>query len=136
MPVVWGADGIAAVAAYRWRTQLNENAKVPAFSAAMSELDHNEIVGWNEESGRRFAIVALRVEGEGDDLDARYAFTAGVARAAGATVDEIWATGERPLARLLSLVVTGDFASTYLGILRGVDPTPVEAIARLKEHLR
>ena len=28
-PVVWGADGLGAVAAARWKTQLNENGKVP-----------------------------------------------------------------------------------------------------------
>src|SRR5262249_18430728 len=31
-PVIWGADGVGSVAAARWRTELNENAKVPAFS--------------------------------------------------------------------------------------------------------
>jgi glucose/mannose-6-phosphate isomerase len=136
VPLVWGATGPAAVAADRWRTQMNENAKVPAFSASMSELDHNEIVGWHGDGGRRFAIVALRVEGEGDDLDARYAFTAEVARAAGSIVEEVWATGDGRLARLLSLASIGDFASTYLAVLRGVDPTPVDAITRLKETLR
>ena len=47
-----------------------------------------------------------------------------------------WASGEGPLARLLSLVTVGDHASTYSGILRGIDPTPVDAITRLKESLR
>ena len=44
--VIWGADGVGAVAAMRWKTQMNENGKVPAWHAAMSELDHNEVVGW------------------------------------------------------------------------------------------
>ena len=50
--VVWGAEGVGAVAAMRWKTQLNENGKVPAWHAAMSELDHNEVVGWVSPSGR------------------------------------------------------------------------------------
>ena len=136
MPVIWGSDGLAGVAAYRWRTQWNENAKSPAFSSEMSELDHNEIVGWSEDRGRRFAIVALRVEGERDDLPTRFAFTADVARASGAIVEEVWATGDGPLARLLSLVTIGDHASTYSAILRGIDPTPVDVITRLKDTLR
>src|SRR5688572_8595741 len=59
-PVVWGAEGLAAVAAYRWKTQFNENAKVPAFWGALPEVDHNEVVGWAEGAGRSFFLVALR----------------------------------------------------------------------------
>ena len=51
--VVWGAEGIGAVAAMRWKTQINENGKVPAWHAAMSELDHNEVVGWVPPYGER-----------------------------------------------------------------------------------
>ena len=40
--------GIGAAAAYRWKCQLNENAKVPAFAAELPEAGHNEIVGWED----------------------------------------------------------------------------------------
>ena len=50
-PVIWGADGIGSVAAARWKTQMNENGKMPAFWSSMSELDHNEVVGWTEPFG-------------------------------------------------------------------------------------
>ena len=58
--MIWGAEGIGAVAAMRWKTQMNENAKVPAFSSALPELDHNEVVGWAAapELGR-FAYISL-----------------------------------------------------------------------------
>ena len=46
VPVIWGAEGISAAAAYRWRTQFHENAKIPAFASSLPELDHNEVVGW------------------------------------------------------------------------------------------
>src|SRR6266511_192338 len=62
-PVVWGADGLGAVAASRWKTELNENAKVPAFAAALPELDHNEVVGWSAGTGERFVLVTLRHDG-------------------------------------------------------------------------
>ena len=39
--------GLTAPVAYRWKTQLNENAKIPAFAHELPELDHNEIVGWD-----------------------------------------------------------------------------------------
>src|SRR3972149_3902 len=67
VPVIWGAEGIAAVAAARWKTQCNENAKVPAFAAALPELDHNEVVGWSQGRGEGFFLVALRHGGEHPD---------------------------------------------------------------------
>ena len=64
MPVIAGA-GLTAPIAYRWKTQINENAKQPCFSHELPELDHNEIVGWEgaREVGR-FSAVFL------DDSDA------------------------------------------------------------------
>ncbi len=40
-----GAAGLTGQIAYRWKTQINENAKTPAFAGELPELDHNEIVG-------------------------------------------------------------------------------------------
>lgn len=134
-PVIWGAEGPAAVAAMRWKTQLNENAKVPAWWSSMSELDHNEIAAWLDGSGRQHTIVALRSKDEGTGISPRFPLSAAIARDAGATVVEVAAVGHSALARLLSLVTVGDLVSIYLAFLRGVDPTPVDAIMRLKREL-
>jgi glucose/mannose-6-phosphate isomerase len=135
VPVVWGAEGVAAVAAVRWKTQFNENGKAPAFAAVMPELDHNDIEGWAPGRGAGFAVLALRHESEHPDVAARFAPSLEIARASGAMVEEVWASGRSPLAALLTLVQTGDFVATYHAIMRGVDPTPIDAIARLKRAL-
>ena len=133
--VCWGAEGIGAVAAMRWKTQLNENGKVPAWNAAMSELDHNEVVGWVRPTGALHAVLALRTDHEHPELAARFALSADIVRDAGSEVREVRVTGRGPLASLLSLVVLGDFASCYVGLRRGEDPTPVAAIGGLKAAL-
>ena len=46
IPQIAGA-ALTAPVAYRWKTQINENAKTPAFAAELPELDHNELVGWD-----------------------------------------------------------------------------------------
>lgn len=135
VPVVWGAEGIGSAAAVRWKTQFNENAKVPAWASALPELDHNEVVGWSDGAGSRFFLVALRHDGEPGGDAARFPLSMDIARESGVQAEEVWARGSSDLARFLSLVMTGDFTSTYLGIARGVDPTPVDAIARLKQAL-
>jgi len=135
VPVIWGADGIGAVAAARWKTQLNENAKVPAWASALPELDHNEVVGWSAGQGHGTFLVALRHEGEHPDVAVRFPLSVAIAEEAGALAQEVWARGRSALTRLFSLVLVGDLTSTYLALAREVDPTPVEAIARLKEAL-
>ena len=134
-PVVWGADGLGAVAAARWKTQLNENGKVPAWSAALPELDHNEVVGWYADRGAGSFVVALRHEGEHDDVAVRFPISLEIARDAGAITEEVWATGRSALARFLSLAIMGDFVSCYVGLRQGVDPSPIAAIDRLKAFL-
>jgi glucose/mannose-6-phosphate isomerase len=135
VPVVWGADGIGSVASTRWKTQFNENAKVPAFAASLPELDHNEVVGWSPGRGEGFAVIALRHAGEHGDVATRFPLSEEIARRSGADVHEVEARGRSDLARLLTLVQTGDLVSTYLGLARGVDPSPVEAITILKRAL-
>jgi len=135
VPVVWGAEGIGSAAAIRWKTQFNENAKVPAFAASMPELDHNEVVGWSTGAGHRFAVVALRHEGESADVAARFGPSIEIASGSGALTQEVWAQGRSALARLLTLVQAGDLVATYLGIARDIDPSPIEAIVRLKRTL-
>ena len=45
-------------------------------------------------------------------------------------------TSDSPMEILLSLVMLGDFTSTYLAILQGVDPMPVQVLTQLKQRLR
>jgi glucose/mannose-6-phosphate isomerase len=66
---------------------------------------------------------------------ARFGPSLAIAREAGCVTAEEWAAGRSALARLCSLILMGDFTSAYAGIARGVDPTPVVAIDRLKATL-
>jgi glucose/mannose-6-phosphate isomerase len=135
IPVVWGADGIGSVAAARWKTQVNENAKRPAFWSSMSELDHNEVVGWSPPFGERFVVIGLRHHGEHAEIPPRFPLSFDIARGSGAEVEEIQARGTSALSRLMTLIAFGDVMSVYLAIANDVDPTPVAVIERLKAAL-
>jgi glucose/mannose-6-phosphate isomerase len=137
VPLVWGQDGVLNVAALRWRTQLNENSKVAAYSSTLPELDHNEIVGYERDSPGigDLAIVALRMSIENPRIARRIDATLERVRDLVARTVEARVVGESPLARLMSAVLLGDFVSVYLAVRRGVDPTPVTAIEELKRRL-
>jgi glucose/mannose-6-phosphate isomerase len=133
--MVYGGGPTVAVAR-RWKSQLNENAKVPAFHSELPEADHNEICGF--EVARELAplqAVMLLDRSQDRRVAHRLAVTGRVAREVGAGGDEIHARGETPVERVASLVFLGDLVSVYLATLRGVDPTPVAAIVDLKRSL-
>jgi len=137
LPLIWGQEPLLGVAAVRWRTQLNENAKVAAFSSTVPELDHNEVVGYEQGSPgiAGIAIVALRMPAENPRISRRIDETLERVRGLVATTVEARAVGESALARVMSAVLLGDFVSVYLAVRRGVDPTPVTAIDELKRRL-
>src|SRR5690606_22466938 len=61
IPSAYGGDALGEVAAYRFKCQVNENAKAPAFSAAVPEMCHNEICGWGQHGDvTRQAMTAVR----------------------------------------------------------------------------
>lgn len=134
-PVMWGSEGVSQVAAWRWKCAFNENAKVPAFASALPELDHHEVAGWSPGTGERFALVVLREAGEHPSVDARLEATVEQVRGSGMDVRQVQAVGHSPLARALSLMLTGDAASAYHAMARGIDPAPIEAIDRVKARL-
>jgi glucose/mannose-6-phosphate isomerase len=134
-PVIAGA-GLTAPIAYRWKTQINENAKLPCFAHELPELDHNELVGWEgAESVGRFAAVFL------DDSDAHPRVKARMELTEKLIADHATASlhletrGQTTIERVFSLVLLGDLVSLYLAVLRGVDPGPVEVIEKLKAEL-
>ncbi len=122
--------------AYRWKTQINENAKSPAFSSELPELDHNEIAGWEgtRELGK-FAAVFLDDSDLHPRIRQRIELTRGLIASHGAPTFRLESVGENRIERLLSLVLLGDLVSVYLAVLRGVDPSPVVVLDRLKSAL-
>jgi glucose/mannose-6-phosphate isomerase len=134
-PQIAGA-GLTAPIAYRWKTQINENANAPAFAAELPELDHNEIVGWEgaAELGR-FSAVFL------DDCDLhprvrdRIELTLDVIGDQAAAAHRIQTRGQTPVERLVSLVLLGDLVSTYMAVLAGRDPAEIAPITQLKAAL-
>jgi glucose/mannose-6-phosphate isomerase len=120
----------------RWKTQFNENAKVPAFWGVIPEVDHNEIEGWADYAGGRFAAVVLRYPGEHSRIAARVSATGQVLSGSGLEIRQVQTDAAGSLAALLSLILVGDFTTTYAAILRGVDPAPVPTLTALKERLR
>jgi len=137
-PLVHGSPGLPAVAAQRWKTQVNENAKAPAFWSQHPELCHNEVAGWGQSGDvtrQVLTLVTLRHDGEHPQVARRYALVTELMREVVADVVEVRAQGQGDLAQFFDLVLTGDFVSLHLAGREGIDPGPVPVLGELKAQL-
>jgi glucose/mannose-6-phosphate isomerase len=135
IPQIAGA-ALTAPVAYRWKTQINENAKAPAFAAELPELDHNELVGWDGASEfGSFSAVFLDDSDLHPRVRQRVELTRGLIASRGGATFRIESIGQTRLQRLVSLVLLGDLVSLYLAALRGVDPGPVTVVDSLRSAL-
>ncbi|MFO8033695.1 MAG: bifunctional phosphoglucose/phosphomannose isomerase [Candidatus Bipolaricaulota bacterium] len=137
VPLVYAGSDLTSVAAFRWKTQINENAKQPAFWAELPELCHNEIVGYELTQAvlPSACVVFLRSSFDHPRVQARAEILKEVLERRGLRYVEVWARGEGPAEQLLSLLYMGDWTSVYLALRNRVDPSPVQPIEELKERL-
>ncbi|RLE76663.1 MAG: bifunctional phosphoglucose/phosphomannose isomerase [Thermoprotei archaeon] len=125
-------------AGLRFKTQLNENSKVLAHFDVVPEMNHNEVEGWEGVSrgeAERYHAVLMRGSEEPPEVAARVEFLVSMLGERGVGVTELRSRGGCRFAEIMSLMYQGDYASCYLAALRGVDPTPVATISRLKSFL-
>jgi glucose/mannose-6-phosphate isomerase len=134
---VYAAPGLLEGVARRWACQINENAKTLAHFASFPELNHNEIVGWEVGEHLLSNAVILSLEDREDHKMTRRQTDVGLSLmgSGAARVERLETPGGGRLARMLAMMLLGDFASVYLAYLNDVDPTPVKKIDALKKEL-
>lgn len=135
VPVISGS-GLTAPIAGRWKTQVNENSKQPAFASALPELDHNEILAWERspEYGP-FSAVFLHDSDDTPRIARRIELTRELVAPGASGTHLVSTRGSNTVERLFSLVLLGDLVSVYLAVLNEVDPLDIGAISQLKEQL-
>lgn len=136
LPVVTGSGALAAVAR-RWKTQLNENAKTMAVWDELPEASHNTIVGYPQPETTRdhqlHLFLAAASDHPRDTLRAELA--AELLEEARIGFETVRLPGASRLDQVMTGIVLGDLVSAYLAVLYATDPTPVDAIVRLKGAL-
>ena len=155
LPMIWGTSALTGVAAYRFAGQLNENAKYPAINGVLPEANHNQVVAFDgpfapgpslpwtpgdpedDEDGPAapLHLIMLTDSQEHPQVTKRREASMELARARGIGVTELVTQGDHPLVRLASLTQLIDYATVYLGIALGFDPSPITAIQELKARI-
>ncbi len=125
-----------APAAYKWKIGINESAKNTAWWDVLPEFNHNEFIGWSSHPVEKpFAVVDLLSSFEHERVQKRFAITDRLLSGLRPKAIAVEAKGSSAVEQMLYLVLFGDFVSLYLGILNGVDPSPVELVERFKKEL-
>ncbi len=137
IPQIYGFEFYTPIAK-RWCTQFNENSKIICRYDEVPECNHNDIVGWsmNPEVSKKFTCILFRdSDNESIYISKRLNFMKKLFEEISGNVIEIQVKGKKRLAKMIYAMYLGDFTSCYLAVLRGIDPTPVDAITELKSEL-
>jgi len=132
IPLIYASDRFSPVA-YRWKTQLNENAKIMAFSHCFPELNHNELMGYTLVKGDFYCII-LKNDEDHRRIMKRMELTKQVIKKAGVEVTEIALKG-KTLTKMFTTILIGDYTSYYLGLRYKLDPAPVRLVEHFKKEM-
>lgn len=134
-PVFYGGR-LTGPVAYKWKISWNENAKNVAFWNVFPEMNHNEFIGWaSHPVDKPFAVFDLRSSFEHPRILKRFDISDRLLSGKRPKAVPIQLQGETLLAQLLWGCILADFASIYVAILNGVDPTPVVLVEALKTEM-
>ena len=147
IPVIYSSNPRLFPLAYRFKCQINENAKTHAFCNTFSEMNHNEIEGW--ESAYSASLVPIFIS----DFDEKKAYLKRVQvfkdiirlseeekkqeNPAHEEVEylEIFTDGKTLMGKTFSTILLCDMISYYLAILNRVNPNEINFIDLLKKSL-
>lgn len=123
-------------AANKWKIGFNENSKNTAWVNYYPEFNHNEFMGWSSHPVEKpFGVVEIRSTLEHERTQKRFEISERLLSGMRPSPIVVEPCGETILQQLAWSFALGDFVSIYLGILNGVNPTPVELVEKLKKEL-
>lgn len=134
-PIIYAGPGMYP-AAYKWKISVNENAKNTGWCSQLPEFNHNEFVGWSSHPVEKpFAVIDLISSFEHARVLRRFEVSDRLLSGMRPKSVRVEAQGSNALEHMLYLVLLGDFATIYLAILNGVNPTPVDLVEKFKVEL-
>lgn len=119
--------------AYRLTCQINENSEAFAKYSVVPEMNHNEIVAWYNDSMVKRALILMICEDLDERTDSRIAWME--ENLDRKNVWKIFCEGNTPLERMIYAAHLSDWISVSLALIRGVNPTSMDPIPKLKRHL-
>ena len=135
IPIIYASDKYKGLAKI-WKINFNENSKSPAFWNYFPELNHNEMIGYANQ-GAKFNLIILQDKKlEHPRILKRMEITAKLLKDKDITIDSVDIEGENLLTKIFSNYILSQWASYYLALEYGIDPTPVKMVEEFKKRLK
>ena len=133
VPLLLGPEERASVLR-RFKNELNENSKMPAFYLPYPECYHDDIEGLKSlhelcATQPIFLMTKNNTNSQNKTQESLFNLVDDLGLPPILTFEGI---GETLLCELLTAITFGDYVSVYLAILRGVDPTGLTQIPRFR----
>ena len=137
IPLIYISTGSFSVIGKRWANQIQENAKMLAYTNELPEMNHNEIMGWHLIGLSKESVLPIFIISNSyhPRVSLRFDITSKLVEEKSGEVVRIKPTGDKLIIQLFSLIVMGDFISYYLSLLNNINPEPVDIINEIKEQL-
>ena len=137
LPIIYADSGSLETVAVRLKGQICENSKILAYHSIYPEMNHNEIVGWenNEEYFSNYYVLWLMDEEMNSRNKSRKNIISEILSDLNVSQQEIKVDGNSFKERFLLLIHYGDWLSYWCAILHNTDPSPVKNIQILKDKL-
>ncbi len=137
IPIIYGTSDSTAVAALRLKGQFCENADMLAYHNELPEMNHNEIVGWenNKDAFNHLSVLWLKDENDHHRIQLRQKITQKIIEVKNTNQHTIQVEGSNTNSRFLHMIHFGDWVSYWCAIFHETDPSPVKPIMFLKDEL-
>ncbi len=139
VPIIYASDKYKELAQI-WKINFNENSKSPAFWNYFPELNHNEMVGFEQseiESPKVFHVIMLRDKNlDHPRILKRMTVTKNLLKEKKINTDTIDIQGKNLLIKIFSNYILSQWASYYLALEYETDPSPVKTVEEFKKKLK
>lgn len=140
IPVVYSSARYAGIA-YNWKAKFNETGKIPAFLNVFSELNHNEMTGFDvapatKHLSEKFHFVFLKDQNDHPKIIKRMEITKKLYEDRGLRVEIVELKGESAWHKIFGPLLLADWTSYHLALMYGVEPEQVPLVEEFKRLIQ
>lgn len=126
---------------YNWKIKFNETGKIPAYGNVFSELNHNEMTGFDVKDTTRnlskmFYFVFLKDASDNPKITKRMNITERLYRERGLPVEVAMINGKTPFHKIFSSLLLADWTAYYTAQEYGVEAEQVPMVEEFKKLIK
>lgn len=134
IPIIYSSERYGFLSKI-WKVKINENSKLPAFCNVFPNLNHYEMISF-ENPTADYQAFFLKGPGDHPRIQKRMEITAKLYKEKGIDVEMIDIQGETFLEKVLNTASIGDWIAYYLALENGRDPVPIKMVEQLKVMMK